>query len=126
MIKNTFRSSIFISSFITSYQALLCLWKQYSPVDWKYIYYINGLLSAGSIFLEHPNRRLELTLYVLPKGLMSLYLVLLNRGRMIYIPGFNVGLSGIGMFALMYSYTKNTGNVSPILSKIMVRLLGHY
>lgn len=46
----------------------------------KFLFLVIGTLSGLSIFVEEKRRRSELTMYVLPKGLESLWIALRGRG----------------------------------------------
>ncbi|KAJ3394491.1 ATP-binding cassette, sub-B (MDR TAP), member 8 [Lobulomyces angularis] len=58
----------------------------------------------SSIFLEKKGRRSELAMYVLPKGVASLYLVLLNRGYLIKVKHFDTILHSLAMGTIMSFY----------------------
>ncbi len=124
MAQNTARSSVFLATFVTSYQALMCMYRMVCRRDDKFVYWLFGCVSASSIYLEHPSRRMELALYCLPKAIMSLYLVMLNRGRMVFVPGFDYLMGAAAMGTLMGVYVEEPGCLSPMLYKVMHRLIG--
>lgn len=140
---NAGQSSVFFATFVSSYQALVCLHRaskseesremriqnrKYTPIvfkgkfDHKLVYYILGLISSSSIFIEHQKRRTELALYVLPRGVDCLYRILLNRRLMIGIPYFDVAMFSTGMGLLtMYlqaEHEQMSGMVYGFMSRI--------
>ncbi|RKO94054.1 hypothetical protein BDK51DRAFT_12552, partial [Blyttiomyces helicus] len=127
---STLRSTLFLSTFVQTYMNLVCL--ERAAVDrWGIIsrdrrvwYYISGLLCACSIFLENPARRAELAMYVLPKGMMSLWRVSYNRGRMFRIPFFEVYAGAAAMGMLMSVYQTEPHLMSSLLFKVMEKILG--
>jgi len=98
---NACRSTIFLSAFVSWYQVVVCFYRALSSgKEHRLLYWIAGLLSGSSIFIEQKSRRSELALYVLPRALDSLYLILKRRSGRISIPLgelllFCISLSGI-------------------------------
>ncbi|KAI8928611.1 hypothetical protein BC831DRAFT_423527 [Entophlyctis helioformis] len=128
VITNSTRSSAFLAFFVQIFQTSFCasrtLWP--SAVDNKYTYYVIGAMSGLAILLEHKPRRAELAMYTLPKGLQSLYLVLLNRGRMVRVPGLDVMATSVAMGVLMSVYQVEPHQMSGLLYKMMKGVLGTY
>ncbi|KAJ3379575.1 hypothetical protein HDU92_006610 [Lobulomyces angularis] len=131
------RSSTFLATFVIVNMGAICtqrkiiLWKNrpkffnFLPVtDNKLHYYICGILCSSTIFLENTKRRPELAMYVLPKGLTSLYQVLLNRGYKLHIKNFDVYLFGIGMGVLMSFYQCEPDVIGVLLYKVMNKVIG--
>lgn len=110
---STLRSSTFLSIFVVIYMSGICLQRTLAisslPIplptffrhDHKLWYYILGLLCSSSILIELKSRRSELAMYVLPKGLQSLWMVLYKRGAVVRVPGFELGMSSLAMGILM-------------------------
>lgn len=74
--------------------------------------------------MEDEGRRGELALYVLPKGLNSLYQVLLQRGKMVVIPYFEVLLGSIGSGLLMSIYQGESEALTPWLKRLVENIVG--
>ena len=55
-------------------------WANFLYLHNKPIYYIGGLLSGLSLFVEEKRRRGELAMYVLPKGLESAWIMARGKG----------------------------------------------
>ncbi|KAI8912375.1 hypothetical protein DFJ77DRAFT_468143 [Powellomyces hirtus] len=134
-IRSTFRSSVFLSVFIFIFQSGICAQRTLathpSPSipaffrrDHKAIYYIMGMICSSSIFLEQKSRRGELAMYVLPKGLQSLWNVLYQRGKIFYIPYFDVWMSSAAMGILMSVYQAEPEHMSSLLFKVMNKVIG--
>lgn len=62
---------------------------------------LTGVLASASIFIEKKARRAELALYVLPRGVQSLFSTLLRRRLLPDLPLWEVLLFAACMGALM-------------------------
>ncbi|KAJ3049959.1 hypothetical protein HK097_009066 [Rhizophlyctis rosea] len=130
--QSTFRSAAFLATYVFIYMSLICLHRnsvKYNHIfrgDHKATYYIYGVLCASSIFIEAKQRRSELAMYVLPKGLQSLWTVLYARGQMIRVPYFDVIMSSVGMGVLMSVYQTEPHRMSTLLFKVMEKVIGRY
>lgn len=69
-MKNSLQSSSFLASCGAIFQSLLCTGRQILPKfggDWKYYYWLIGLVAGTGILIEKKPRRSELALYVQSK-----------------------------------------------------------
>ncbi|KNC99600.1 uncharacterized protein SPPG_04988 [Spizellomyces punctatus DAOM BR117] len=101
-LSNALRSSIFLSVFVSSYQWLICgqrnlIKLNFLSGDHKLAYWIIGALASLSIFIEDGKRRAELAMYVLPRGVDSLYRVLRHRDLVPKIKYFEIFMFSMGM-----------------------------
>ncbi|KAI8048667.1 hypothetical protein BDF22DRAFT_761422, partial [Syncephalis plumigaleata] len=108
---NTLRSSTFLATYVASFLTFICLHR--NTVEWirkltgrrladsKLLVYLFGWLNGFAIFIEHPTRRVELGLYVLPKAAESLFSVMVQRRLAVVIPHGEIGLFAIGMGIIM-------------------------
>ncbi len=78
-LASTVRSSTFLASFVAIYMAVICATRRVMPVDNKLTYYFAGLVSSLSVLIEEKSRRSELALYVLPRAMDSLFMILQDR-----------------------------------------------
>lgn len=117
------RSSTFLATFIAVYQVVVCGFKNtLFKVDHRSIYYISGLISSLSIFIERRTRRAELALYVLPRSLDSLFLQFVDHKWLIAIPAGEVGIFCAAMGGLMYFFHDHTGThktMAPLIRTIL-------
>ncbi|KAJ3217970.1 ATP-binding cassette, sub-B (MDR TAP), member 8, partial [Clydaea vesicula] len=131
-VKSSTQSSFFLAVFVVVYMSLICLQrklilgntvknisKNFFLSDNKLWYYLFGIICSSSIFLEKKGRRSELAMYVLPKGVASLYLVLLNRGYLIKVKHFDTILHSLAMGTIMSFYQTEPEAISSLLYKIM-------
>ncbi|KAI9101856.1 hypothetical protein DFS34DRAFT_611769 [Phlyctochytrium arcticum] len=134
-VKSTFRSSLFLGVFVLIYMSGICTQRNLARTplatafpsltrDHKLIYYFLGVLCSSSILIEHKSRRSELAMYVLPKGLQSLWMVLHQRGKMPKIPGFSVYMNCVAMGILMSVYQMEPERMSTLMFKVMEKLIG--
>ncbi|KNC98268.1 uncharacterized protein SPPG_06666 [Spizellomyces punctatus DAOM BR117] len=134
-ILSTFRSSLFLGVFVFIYMSGICTQRNiatsrlgslipYLSRDHKLVYYLLGLLCSTSILIEHKSRRSELAMYVLPKGLQSLWMVLHQRGRMFRVPNFEIYMSSVAMGILMSVYQTEPQRMSSLLFKVMEKIIG--
>lgn len=126
------RSSIFFATLVSSYQLQSCLYRwifklpaPFSPSrDFRYIYYLFGIVSGSTIFMEARSRRSELAAYVAPKAVRSLYMVLMKRKWMFRIPGFEVLVMSLATGLIMSFYANDHHAISPFLYRILKHFIG--
>ncbi|KAJ3021611.1 hypothetical protein HKX48_008180 [Thoreauomyces humboldtii] len=134
-IRATLRSTLFLVVYVVVFQSGICLQRSIatSPSsavpaflrrDHRGFYYILGLIASSSIFLEQKGRRAELAMYVLPKGLQSLWLVLHQRGCVFKVPYFEVWMASGAMGMLMSLYQAEPHRMSTLLFKVMEKTIG--
>jgi hypothetical protein len=69
---------------------------------WKGTWWIPGFLTGFALLLEDRRRRAELAMYVLPKGLESLWVVARGHGLIWHTGNWGEGvLAGVGMGMVM-------------------------
>ncbi|KAL5487505.1 hypothetical protein ACEPAI_5613 [Sanghuangporus weigelae] len=139
----TARSSAFLGVFVVIYQTFFCLKHnihQYlssprSPLklrkEWidilisKPSFWLGGLLSGLSLFVEAKRRRGELAMYVLPKGLESAWKM--ARGRGLVFPAGPYGdaiLCAIGIGMVMNTYQHEPQHLSGLVRRILYQFIG--
>ncbi|KAI9011430.1 hypothetical protein BC832DRAFT_345902 [Gaertneriomyces semiglobifer] len=134
---NTIRSSLFLAVYVFIYMVGICTQRSFGALDLpdylsffkrdhKLWYYILGLACSSSIFIEHKSRRSELAMYVLPKGLQSLWMVFHRRGQIFRIPNFEVYMASAATGILMSVYQTEPQHMSSLLFKVMEKVMGRY
>ncbi|KAJ3101565.1 hypothetical protein HK100_004519 [Physocladia obscura] len=129
-IHSTFISSSFLAAYVTIYMAGICAIRNLVRTkvlqrDHKVFYYILGAISSGlSILIERKDRRAELAMYVLPKGLQSLFLVLQRRKWVFHVRGSETVTCCLAMGVLMTFYQWEDKAVSPLVVKIFDKVIG--
>ncbi|KAJ3337867.1 hypothetical protein HDU91_001361, partial [Kappamyces sp. JEL0680] len=114
------RSSTFLASLVSTFQAGMCLYFNVFPEGkTKNIVYPLGGLSALWIFLEQKSKRVEFALFALPKGLQSLYTVLIDNGRLPNIPHIEVAAGVFATSTLMSLYQLEPEHISGVLLRLM-------
>jgi len=124
---NATRSNCFLASFVTLYLSLVCLHRRVVAKDHRFIYYLAGLGASVTILLEPKSRRsgthrnllwlsrygidrmgtfmrVELALYVLPRAIDSLAMILHDRGICSGFKYGEVALFSASMSVMMYCY----------------------
>ncbi|KAI8903203.1 hypothetical protein EDD86DRAFT_215583 [Gorgonomyces haynaldii] len=126
---STLQSSTFLATFIVIFMSGVCVLRNARGdlPDNRFYYYLLGVLCSGSaIMLEKPSRRSELAMYVFPKGLASLYTLLIARGRMIDIPYIEVITTCASTSAIMSLYQLEPEHMSSLMYNVMRRVIGEY
>ncbi|KAF1780686.1 P-loop containing nucleoside triphosphate hydrolase [Phytophthora cactorum] len=113
---NATRSNCFLASFVTLYLSLVCMHRRLVSKDHRFIYYLAGLGASPTILLEPKSRRSELALYVLPRALDSLAMILHDRG---VCSGFKYG--EVALFSASMSHEMES--MSPFLYSTMKRFM---
>ena len=87
--------------------------------DYKAVYFIAGIVSSFAIYVEKKTRREELGLYVLPRTIESLYLLLPTRlRRILTVPHAEMLIFASSMSVLVYFIKTNPSFVSPLIRAI--------
>jgi len=113
------QSATFLAAFVALYQSVVCGHRKAFNVDHKIIYWIAGVVSSLSIFIERKSRRAELALYTLPRAAESFYLMMVNRRWFASVPNGEVLLFCIACSGLMYFYREHPYfTMSPFVKSI--------
>ncbi|KZS87541.1 hypothetical protein SISNIDRAFT_491000 [Sistotremastrum niveocremeum HHB9708] len=91
-------------------------------------FFLGGLLSGLSLFIEDPHRRPELAMYVLPKGLESVWKVARGKGLVPkeYLRG-RLGesvLCALGMGVVMGVYQNEPHALSGLVRRVLYQFIG--
>jgi len=139
----TTRSSTFLGIFVVIYQTFFCfkhnlylyLSSPKSPIrlrkEWvdflisKPSFWLGGGLSGLSLFIEDKRRRGELAMYVLPKGLESVWSMARGRGYVFGLGDFGESLlCAIGMGMVMSTYQNDPHHLSGLVRRILYQFVG--
>lgn len=128
-VKNTMRSSLFLSVFVSGYSGLVCLHRNIAlffgsgilAKDHKLLYFVWGLFASLSIFIENRKRRSELALYVLPRGIEAFWKTLANRRIVRPIPGAEIAMFSLGTGLIMSFFEGERENLSSMIDGLLYR-----
>ncbi|KIK70861.1 hypothetical protein GYMLUDRAFT_32929 [Collybiopsis luxurians FD-317 M1] len=145
----TGRSSSFLGLFVIIYQGINCFKNQSheylstlssdsplypivqtipkSVIDLlisKYSFFVPGLFSGLALLLEEKRRRPELAMYVLPKGLESLWIVATGKVGLKRWKGSESLLTAIGMAMVMSTYQNDPQHLSGLVRRILYQFIG--
>ncbi|THH14186.1 hypothetical protein EW146_g6121 [Bondarzewia mesenterica] len=143
----TTRSAAFLGTFVVIYQSFFCykhhlyevlLALRQSPSSvikpplwlirfWisKPSFWLGGLLSGLSLFVEARRRRGELAMYVLPKGLESVWVMARGKGLVFRTGEFGEALlTAIGMGMVMSTYQNDPEHLSGLVRRILYQFIG--
>lgn len=111
LLGSSIRSSTFLAVYVTTYMVLTCLMRNIHQAhlltrDHKLLYYLFGIASGCSIFIERDGRRGELAAYVLPKAAESAWRVWADRGVLPrWIPAGDYAMFSVGLGLLMVGFS---------------------
>ncbi|RKP07418.1 hypothetical protein THASP1DRAFT_30768 [Thamnocephalis sphaerospora] len=135
-IFNTVRSSSFLASYVTIFQLCVCLHRNLHGwvervfgrrmADSRALVFLFGFLNSAAILIEHPSRRVELGLYVLPKAVDSLFRIMVQRRLAVVIPHAEVAMFAAAMGAIMSFYQREPECMTPMMRKLMRPFFGRY
>jgi Tim17/Tim22/Tim23/Pmp24 family len=83
---DTWRFSLFLAVFNSSYKAVQCFLRRLRQKDDKYNSWIAGLLAGTSILIDDGGRRSTIALWILSRALDLLWRHNVNRGRLPDVP----------------------------------------
>ncbi|TNY20044.1 hypothetical protein DMC30DRAFT_272138, partial [Rhodotorula diobovata] len=132
----TLRSCSFLASFVALFQSLVCLQRTIylspSTPPWlarlvahKAWYWFAGLSTGLPLFIEEKKRRRELAMYVLPRGLESVWSVLRAKSYVPFVPGGEVLLTSVGLAMVMQSYQTAPEHLSGLVRSMLYQFVGH-
>ncbi len=127
IITNSLRSTCFIGTYLGMFQSGMCLFYNLFPLKSnKYYTFLLGGVCGTSILLEQKSKRSELAMYSFPFAINSVYLIMMDHGKMFKIPYFDVVLCSASFSVLMGLYQIEPNHMSPFLYKIMKAVIGEY
>jgi hypothetical protein len=85
-----------------------------------------GAITGLSILFEQKSKRSELAMYVLPKGIQSLYTLLVSNRIISSISHLDIIGSSMAMSIIMALYQKEPHQLSSLMYKVMKGVLGTY
>lgn len=126
MAESTAISCSFLSSYVFLFQSGLCLHRNLLPhsLEPKYLFYLLGFITGFSILVEQKHKRAELAMYVLPKGMQSLYELSISAGRLPRIPGLDLFTTVTSFAVIMGLVQKEPHQLSPLLYKLIKNIIG--
>lgn len=113
------QSIAFLSCFVGLYQTMVCLQRKVVVQDHKFSYFLAGAVAALSILIEKKSRRSELALYVMPRALDSVYMLLCDRKWLSGIPNGDILIFCLSMGGLMYFFHNESEAMSPLLEWVI-------
>ncbi|KAJ0411221.1 hypothetical protein ATCC90586_003860 [Pythium insidiosum] len=122
-VLNATRSNTFVASFVALYMACVCVQRRFASKDHRIVYYLAGLGASTSILIEPKSRRSELALYVLPRALESLFVILRDRRIVKGLRHGDVALFSLSMACMMYAYEHEKSSMGTFLHSTLKRFL---
>ncbi|KAL8279225.1 hypothetical protein RQP46_008262 [Phenoliferia psychrophenolica] len=134
----TLRSCSFLATFVTLFQGLVCSQRNiYYAIhgrvpEWvekillhKGYYWISGFATCLSLSIEEKKRRGELAMYVLPRGLESLWSVLRRKSYVPFVPGGEILMTSAGLAMVMSTYAHEPRMLSGLVRSVLYQIIGH-
>ncbi|KAF9000326.1 hypothetical protein BDQ17DRAFT_1360047 [Cyathus striatus] len=126
------RSSAFLGVYVVIYQSAdILLQTCFTPAPFPHLpisltnilitkpsFLILGLFAGLSLLIEEPRRRPELAMYVLPKGLESLWVMLRGKGW------GDVWLTAVGMGMVMDTYQNDPKVLGGLVRRVLYQFVG--
>lgn len=125
--KAALRSTLFISFLICTFKSGMCSYYNILPA-WKNKPFVYPMAFFASlwIFLENKSKRVELALFVLPKAVQSVYMIMIDSGFICDLPGIEIAAASFSMSIIMSLYQLEPHNISQLLYKVMRATIGTY
>ena len=120
--KATVRSSAMLSTYVGLYMSVVCAHRNAGVRDHRALYYIAGAVASIALFVENDTRRTDLTLWIVPRAMDSLVLLLVHKGMLPRVPNFESYL-----FALVMAGVMNLYETEPdVLEKNLARFIARF
>jgi len=120
--KATVRSTAMLSTYVGLYMSVVCAHRNAGVRDHRALYYIAGAVASTALFVENDTRRTDLTLWIVPRAMDSLVLLLVHKGMLPRVPNFESYL-----FALVMAGVMNLYETEPdVLEKNLARFIARF
>ncbi|KAJ7635012.1 hypothetical protein FB45DRAFT_830570 [Roridomyces roridus] len=91
----------------------------------KRTWWLSGFLTGLALLIEDQRRRAELAMYVLPKGLESLWIAARGRGYVAHTGNWGESvLAAVGMGMVMTIYQNDPQHLSGLVRRILYQFIG--
>ncbi|KAJ7512894.1 hypothetical protein B0H11DRAFT_2213444 [Mycena galericulata] len=91
----------------------------------KGTWWLPGFLTGLALLIEDQRRRAELAMYVLPKGLESLWVAARGRGLVAHTGNWGEGvLAAVGMGMVMTIYQNDPEHLSGLVRRVLYQFIG--
>ena len=122
--KGYIRSCLFLATYIALFRFFLCFTKNTRQKIDRFNPIVAGLIAPLSILWEPKGRRAELTLYLVPKFLESLWNWLLKHKVAVNIPNGEVIIFAVAMAVICYSMQNEEDCVKPTYRSMFRKFYG--
>ena len=123
-VLGTVYSALFVSQTATTMRAMLCVTSRLRGKWDRMNVLIGAIFCSFSLFWEAPGRRCEISLYVLPRFLDSVWTFLKRRGLVRDVPGGAVGLFALAMGTVAYAHVNEPEIMKSYVELICKTILG--
>ena len=121
--KATVRSSTMISTYVGLYMSTVCLHRNSGLRDHRALYYLAGVVASGALLVEDEGRRTDLTLWIVPRAVDSLVLVLVHKGMLPHVANFESYLFALVMSGVMNLYEREPDVLERNLTRFIARFV---
>ena len=111
LIVNIIRSCLFLSTYVAAFWYLNCFFKNYRRKTDKVNIILSSFICSFACMFELPSRRTELALYMFPRFLESIFLLLEKRGYIQSVANGEVLVFAVAMAIIMYCYQNEESNI---------------
>lgn len=121
---NILKSTTFGSLFGAGTLYLVCLLNKLFKGTFRKNWWLITPIASLSILVESPSRKAELTLYLMPRAIETIYNMLRSRKLAIRIPYFEIFLMCLAMGTLMYFVNNEPDHIKPTYRSTLTHLFG--
>lgn len=117
------QSTVYISTFVASYMALIDLQRRLVPWDHKAVYGVAGGLASLTTWMEGAERRAELLLYTVPRAIEVLRDIMFDHKVARSMPGLWVAVFGVSLAVLLRARETAPGTVGRLTKTVVDAML---
>jgi hypothetical protein len=104
--------------------AVICWQRKSFAVDNKLTYYVAGLVSSLAVLIEEKSRRSELALYVLPRAMDSLHMILRDRQWMASLRHGESWMFSLAAACVMFFHQREQDALGGLLRRGLAFFMG--
>lgn len=124
LLKNIVRSALFVGVFVASMRFTICHIKNYRGKMDRWNLLAASFVCSFALLIEPKSRMSEITMFVLPRVLESIWTLQVRAGRVKSLKYGQELVFSVCMAVLMYCYENNSAMIKPSYRSLLKKFFG--